>query len=406
MGPVSAGPDPLMVQHVIPFDALGMGDVERVGGKNASLGEMHVNLGAAGVRVPGGFATTASAFREFFSRNRLDERIARELEGLDVEDVRALASSGTRIRSWIEAADLGSELAREVAGAYAELTGDDGGCSVAVRSSATAEDLPEASFAGQQETLLNVRGEAGVLSALSRVFASLYNDRAIAYRVHQGFDHAAVALSVGVQRMVDCDRGASGVMFTLDTESGFPEVVLINATWGLGEPLVQGSVDPDEFCVFKPALRAGRPAILRRRLGGKAGRMVFAEKGVRMEETPSGVRRRFCLPDGEVEQLARLALPSRRTTAARWISSGRGTAGTARCTFCRRGRRRWPAVTTRTASSDTASGRGGRCWWKAAASARASAREGRASSSMPARCIGSGAATCSWPRRRTRTGSR
>ena len=308
MGPVSASPDLLMVQHVIPFDALGMGDVERVGGKNASLGEMHVNLGAAGVRVPGGFATTASAFREFFSRNRLDERIAQELEGLDVEDVPALASSGTRIRSWIEAAELGPDLAREVSGAYAELAGDDGGCGVAVRSSATAEDLPEASFAGQQETLLNVRGEAGVLSALSRVFASLYSDRAIAYRVHHGFDHADVALSAGVQRMVDCDQGASGVMFTLDTESGFPEVVLINATWGLGEPLVQGSVDPDEFCVFKPALRAGRPAILRRRLGGKAGRMVFAENGVRMEETPSGLRRRFCLPDREVEQLACLAL--------------------------------------------------------------------------------------------------
>ena len=296
------------MQHVIHFDALGLNDVDQVGGKNASLGEMHRSLGDAGVRVPGGFATTASAFREFFSRNRLDGCIADELARLDVEDLSALAASGARIRSWIEGADLGPELSKAVARAYAELSGAEPACSVAVRSSATAEDLPEASFAGQQETLLNVRGAEQVLAALLRVFASLYTDRAIAYRVHQGFEHSGVALSAGVQRMVRCDLGASGVMFTVDTESGFRDTVLINATWGLGEPLVQGHVDPDEFCAFKPSLRAGRPAVLRRRLGAKASRMVLSKDGVRVEETPPGARGRFCLDDGDVEQLARLAL--------------------------------------------------------------------------------------------------
>ena len=297
------------MQYVARFDSLGIDDVEQVGGKNASLGEMYRKLGTAGVRVPGGFATTASAFREFFSRNRLHERIVGELAHLDVEDLNALAASGARIREWIEQAKLGTGLSNAVVRAYAELSDGESACSVAVRSSATAEDLPEASFAGQQETLLNVRGAEQVLAALPRVFASLYTDRAIAYRVHHGFEHSEVALSAGVQRMVRTDLGASGVMFTLDTESGFSDIVLVNATWGLGEPLVQGHIDPDEFCAFKPALRTGRPAVLRRRLGAKASRMVFSEDGgVRMEETPCSARRQFCLDDGDVEQLARLAL--------------------------------------------------------------------------------------------------
>ena len=296
------------MQYVVRFDSLGIDDVEQVGGKNASLGEMYRKLGTAGVRVPGGFATTASAFRELFSRNRLDERIAGELAHLDVEDLNALAASGARIREWIEQAELGPGLSNAVVRAYAELSDGESACSVAVRSSATAEDLPEASFAGQQETLLNVRGAERVLAALPRIFASLYTDRAIAYRAHHGFEHSEVALCAGVQRMVRSDLGASGVMFTLDTESGFSDIVLVNATWGLGEPLVQGRVDPDEFCAFKPALRTGRPAVLRRRLGAKASRMVFSEDGVCLEETPCAVRRRFCLEDRDVEQLARLAL--------------------------------------------------------------------------------------------------
>ena len=295
-------------QYVIRFDSLGIDDVEQAGGKNASLGEMYRNLRSAGVKVPGGFATTVSAFREVFSRNRLEKRITEELARLDVENLDALATSGARIRGWIEKAELGPELSNAVSRAYADLSDRESACSVAVRSSATAEDLPEASFAGQQETLLNVRGTGQVLAALPRVFASLYTDRAIAYRAHHGFKHSEVALSVGVQRMVRSDLGASGVMFTLDTESGFADIVLVNAAWGLGEPLVQGQVDPDEFCAFKPALRAGRPAILRRRLGAKASRMVFSENGVRMEETPGRERRRFCLDDGDVEHLARLAL--------------------------------------------------------------------------------------------------
>ena len=299
---------PAAVQHIIWFESLGMRDVALAGGKNASLGELYSGLGAAGVRVPRGFATTTAAWREFLSRNRLDEGIEKELAGLDVHDLAALAASGARIRAWIEAADLGPELSGAVARAYSELAEGDPECSVAVRSSATAEDLPEASFAGQQETFLNVRGTARVLATLRRVFASLYTDRAIAYRVHHGHGHTGIALSAGVQRMVRSDLGASGVMFTLDTESGFPDVVLVNATWGLGELLVQGQVTPDEFHVFKPALAAGRPAILRRRLGSKASRTVFSEEGVRVEATAPEARRCFCLTDREIEQLARYAL--------------------------------------------------------------------------------------------------
>jgi pyruvate, water dikinase len=297
--------------YVVPLEQLGMRDVETVGGKNASLGEMIGALGRLGVRVPGGFATTAHAYREFLAQDGLDARISAELAALDVEDVTRLAAAGARIRGWILATPFSAALTRAVSEALARMSaGRD--VAVAVRSSATAEDLPEASFAGQQETFLNVRGEADVLAAMHAVFASLFTDRAIAYRVHQGFDHAAVALSAGVQYMVRSDLGTSGVMFTLDTDSGFRDVVFITAAWGLGEPVVQGAVNPDEFYVYKPALRAGRHAIVRRNLGGKAVRMVYAPAGsserVVTVEVPESERRRFCLEDADVAALARQAL--------------------------------------------------------------------------------------------------
>jgi pyruvate, water dikinase len=297
--------------YVIPFEQLKMRDVETVGGKNASLGEMIGALAGLGVRVPGGFATTAHAYREFLAQGGLDARIRAELASLDVDDVVKLAASGARIRAWILATPFGPALTEAVS---AELERMSGGAeiAVAVRSSATAEDLPDASFAGQQETYLNVRGEAAVLEAMHQVFASLFNDRAISYRVHQGFDHGAVALSAGVQHMVRSDLGASGVMFTLDTDSGFREVVFITAAWGLGETVVQGAVNPDEFYVYKPALRAGKLAIVRRNLGGKAVKMVYAPAGsaerVATVEVPQAERQRFCLSDADLEALARQAL--------------------------------------------------------------------------------------------------
>jgi len=281
-----------------------MKDVPEVGGKNASLGEMIANLSAAGVRVPGGFATTAHAFREFMRVNGLDERIDPLLDSLDVSDVKALAETGRTIRSWIEEAPLQPPLESAIREAYETM----GSPAVAVRSSATAEDLPEASFAGQQETYLNVRGIDQVLAKVRQVFASLYNDRAIAYRVHQGFSHREVALSAGIQKMARSDLGASGVMFTLDTESGFDQVVFINAAWGLGETVVQGAVNPDEFYVYKPNLAAGRPAILRRSLGEKAIRMIYDDDGetaVKVVETEPEARSRFALDDAQVEELAR-----------------------------------------------------------------------------------------------------
>jgi len=300
-----------LTPYVIPFERLGMRDVETVGGKNASLGEMIGALAKLGVRVPGGFATTSHAYREFLSRGGLEERIRAELAALDVDDVVKLAASGARIRQWILATPFSAALNQAVS---AELERMSGGAdiAVAVRSSATAEDLPEASFAGQQETFLNVRGEAAVLEAMHQVFASLFNDRAIAYRVHQGFDHGAVALSAGVQHMVRSDLGAAGVMFTLDTDSGFRDVVFITGAWGLGETVVQGAVNPDEFYVYKPALRANRYAIVRRNLGGKAVKMVYAPAGsdarVATIEVPEAERRRFCLSDADLETLARQAL--------------------------------------------------------------------------------------------------
>lgn len=299
------------MDRVVWFDTVGMNDVARVGGKNASLGEMMGSLAASGVKVPGGFATTADAFREFLSCNDLEERIAEVLNRLDVEDVAALAATGERVRGWVSEAALPEALEDAVREAHRELAGTSTGTAVAVRSSATAEDLPEASFAGQQETFLNVVGIDDVLVTIKSVFASLYNDRAIAYRVHQNFAHSEVALSAGVQRMVRSDTAASGVMFTMDTESGFDKVVFITSAYGLGETVVQGQVNPDEFYVYKPALREGRPAIVRRQRGSKELRMVLADNSaerVRIEPVAQSDQRAFSLDDGDVERLARYAL--------------------------------------------------------------------------------------------------
>ena len=302
-----------MTRYTIPFAELGRHDVAAVGGKNSSLGEMIANLAALDVTVPGGFATTADAYRDFLAHDGLAGRIARELASLDVDDVARLAETGARIREWILATPFPPRLEHEIAEGYGRMCEGGAAVAVAVRSSATAEDLPEASFAGQQETLLNVTGRDAVVRAVHEVFASLFNDRAIAYRVHQGFDHAQVALSAGIQHMVRSDLGASGVMFTLDTDSGFRDVVFITASWGLGETVVQGAVNPDEFYVYKPALRAGHRPILRRTLGGKAIKMAYAapdQKGRRVTtvEVPEADRMRFCLDDGDVLELARQAL--------------------------------------------------------------------------------------------------
>lgn len=299
-----------MTEMVQWLEKVGMNDVAQVGGKNASLGEMLGALTSAGVSVPGGFATTAEAFRAFLTEHDLDEQIAEILENMDVEDVVALAAAGKRIRGLIEDAPLPTALEREIRDAYTAMDAQvDGDLTVAVRSSATAEDLPDASFAGQQESFLNVRGIDSVLESVRLVFASLYNDRAIAYRAHKGFDHAEVAISVGVQHMVRAGDGASGVMFTMDTESGFDGVVFITSTYGLGELLVQGAVEPDEFYVSKVALAAERPAVLRRHLGEKTKRMTFgADGGVEVVEVDREQTDAFSLDDGEVAELARLAV--------------------------------------------------------------------------------------------------
>jgi pyruvate,water dikinase len=286
-----------------------MSDVERVGGKNASLGEMISNLGNLGVTVPGGFATTADAYRDFLAQDELADRIRKTLDGLDVDDVDKLAETGHQIRTWIRQTPLQQRLHDELTRAWESMAGDRK-IAVAVRSSATAEDLPEASFAGQQETYLNVSGLDNVIKAVHEVFASLFNDRAIAYRVHQGFEHGLVALSAGIQHMVRSDIGASGVMFTLDTESGFRDVVFITSAWGLGETVVQGAVNPDEHYVYKPALRSDRYPVLRRTLGAKAIKMVYGgEDGpTQTVEVPAEDRQRFCLTDEDVIELARQAL--------------------------------------------------------------------------------------------------
>ncbi|MEJ2803243.1 phosphoenolpyruvate synthase [Comamonadaceae bacterium PP-2] len=300
---------------VIPFEALRMTDVEVVGGKNASLGEMISQL-PQGVRVPTGFATTAHAFREFLKFEGLYERISQKLAALDVEDVRALAAAGAEIRGWVEAQPFPADLEAAIRTSFAELSASNDQASFAVRSSATAEDLPDASFAGQQETFLNVVGIEDVLHKMKEVFASLYNDRAISYRVHKGFAHDVVALSAGVQRMVRSDLGAAGVMFTIDTESGFDQVVFITSSYGLGETVVQGAVNPDEFYVHKPMLAAGNQSVIRRNLGSKLIQMVFASpeekaasgKLVKTTDVPAELRNRYSLTDDEVQQLARYAL--------------------------------------------------------------------------------------------------
>jgi pyruvate, water dikinase len=302
--------DPL----ILDLSTLRATDVARVGGKNASLGELISQLSDAGVRVPGGFATTADAFREFIGQNKLDERIAKRLAGLNTDDVNALAKAGQEIRAWVIEQPFPARLQQEIAAAYAKLADGAGPeSSFAVRSSATAEDLPDASFAGQQETILNVHGKDNLFGAMKQVFASLYNDRAISYRVHQGYDHDTVALSVGVQRMVRSDLAASGVIFTLDTESGFDQVVFITSSYGLGETIVQGQVNPDEFYVYKRALQAGKKAILRRGLGSKVVKMVYADsadagQSVKKVSVTDADRRRFSISDAEVEELARYAM--------------------------------------------------------------------------------------------------
>ena len=300
-----------MARNVIPFQELRMSDVEQVGGKNASLGEMISQLPAS-VRVPGGFATTADAYRKFLSHQGLAERIRAALESLDVDDVVSLARCGAQIRQWIVDTPFPAELEAEIKAAYDQLTAEGDG-SFAVRSSATAEDLPDASFAGQQESFLNIHGYQNILHAIKEVFASLYNDRAIAYRVHKGFTHAEVALSAGVQRMVRSDIGASGVMFTMDTESGFDGVVFITASYGLGETVVQGAVNPDEFYVHKATLAQGKPAVIRRNLGSKLIKMVFADKkeagkSTRTVDVSEAERNVYSLTDADVLELGRYAM--------------------------------------------------------------------------------------------------
>ncbi len=302
-----------MSDLVLWLDALRMSDLGKVGGKNSSLGEMIGNLSKLGVSVPGGYATTAHAFQQFIAQSGLAKRIQDRLAPLDVNNVAELTAAGAEIRRWIIETPLIPEFDKEVREAYAQLCEKAGSkdIAVAVRSSATAEDLPDASFAGQQETFLNVIGADDVIHTLKEVFASLYNDRAIAYRVHHGFKHEDVSLSAGVQLMVRSDIGAAGVLFTLDTESGFRNAVFVTGSYGLGEMIVQGAVNPDEFYVYKPTLKAGKPAILRRQIGSKQQRMVYSDKPgerVRIEETPLADRSKFCLSDEEVHELSRQAL--------------------------------------------------------------------------------------------------
>lgn len=306
----SNGPD---LHNVLWYNQLGMHDVDRVGGKNASLGEMITNLSELGVSVPNGFATTAQAFNDFLEQSGVNQRIYELLDKTDIDDVAQLAKAGAQIRQWVVETPFTPELERDIRSAYQQLAQDNADASFAVRSSATAEDMPDASFAGQQETFLNVQGIEAVMVAVKHVFASLFNDRAISYRVHQGYDHRGVALSAGVQRMVRSDLAAAGVMFTIDTESGFDQVVFITSAYGLGEMVVQGAVNPDEFYVHKPTLQKGKPAIVRRTMGSKKIRMVYADsqehgKQVRIEDVEEASRNRFSLNDHEVEQLAHQAL--------------------------------------------------------------------------------------------------
>ncbi|MCL5050566.1 MAG: phosphoenolpyruvate synthase, partial [Firmicutes bacterium] len=302
-----------MQEYVLWYQQLGMNDVGRVGGKNASLGEMISNLAGAGVTVPGGFATTADAFNEFLEQSGINEKIYQLLDNLNVDDVKALAEAGKTIRQWIIDTPFQDNLNHAIHQAYQELSQGNPDASFAVRSSATAEDMPDASFAGQQETFLNVKGIDAVMEAIKHVFASLFNDRAISYRVHQGYDHRGVALSAGIQRMVRSDLASSGVMFSIDTESGFDQVVFITASYGLGEMVVQGAVNPDEFFVHKPTLAAGRPAVVRRTMGSKLVEMVYSDdtshgKQVQIQDIDSERSQRFALSDDEIAELARQAV--------------------------------------------------------------------------------------------------
>ncbi|WP_125784655.1 phosphoenolpyruvate synthase [Pseudoalteromonas rubra] len=303
-----------MQDYVLWYQELGMQDVPRVGGKNASLGEMISNLANAGVQVPGGFATTADAFNEFLEQSGLNEKIHTILDSLDVDDVNELAKVGAQIRQWVIDTPFQPELDQAIRNAYASLHGDDNNdVSFAVRSSATAEDMPDASFAGQQETFLNVKGIDAVMVAIKHVFASLFNDRAISYRVHQGYDHRGVALSAGIQRMVRSDKASSGVMFTIDTESGFEDVVFVTSSYGLGEMVVQGAVNPDEFYVHKPTLAKGLPAVVRRNIGSKAIQMVYSSdeshgKQVEIVDMEPELSNKFSITDSEVQELAKQAV--------------------------------------------------------------------------------------------------
>ncbi|MDO6563162.1 phosphoenolpyruvate synthase [Amphritea sp. 1_MG-2023] len=301
-----------MQEYIVRLDQVGMSDIEQVGGKNASLGEMITELSDAGVKVPGGFATTATAYRDFLKHKQLDQRISDALAQLDPNDVQALTVTGKQVRQWILDTPFPEALDNAIEQAFTDMGGD-AEQAVAIRSSATAEDLPDASFAGQQETFLNIRGLANIKAAIHEVFASLYNDRAISYRVHHGFEHHDVALSAGIQRMVRSETGTSGVMFTLDTESGFKHVVFITAAYGLGETVVQGAVNPDEFYVYKPTLRQGAPAILRRNLGTKAIKMVYGAEGttqgaVETVKVAREQRQQFSINDDDVQRLAQIAM--------------------------------------------------------------------------------------------------
>jgi len=329
---------------VLWYNQLGMNDLDRVGGKNASLGEMITNLSGMGVSVPNGFATTADAFNQFLDQSGVNQRIYELLDKTDIDDVTQLAKAGAQIRQWIIDTPFQPELENAISEAYAQLSADDENASFAVRSSATAEDMPDASFAGQQETFVNVQGFDAVLVAVKHVFASLFNDRAISYRVHQGYDHRGVALSAGVQRMVRSDLASSGVMFSIDTESGFDQVVFITSAWGLGEMVVQGAVNPDEFYVHKPTLAANRPAIVRRTMGSKKIRMVYAPtqehgKQVKIEDVPQEQRDIFSLTNEEVQNWQNRPYKLRNTTVARWILSGRKMATPVNCSLCRRVRK-------------------------------------------------------------------
>ena len=332
---------------VVPFENLRMGDVESVGGKNASLGEMIAHL-PSGVNVPTGFATTAHAFRDFLAHDGLQTRIKELLDALDVDDVRTLASTGARIRALVEAQPFPADLEQAIRDAFATLSEAAPHVSFAVRSSATAEDLPDASFAGQQETFLNVVGIEDVLHKIKEVFASLYNDRAISYRVHKGFAHEHVSLSAGIQRMVRSDLGAAGVMFTIDTESGFQDLVFITSSYGLGETVVQGAVNPDEFYVHKPILRAGKMAIVRRSLGSKLIQMQFTSEAEKKEQgklvkttdVPIEMRNRYSLTDADVEELARYALVIEEHYGRAMDIECARTVRTASSTSCRRAPRR------------------------------------------------------------------